>query len=299
MKKKILIFGENGLVGSRFSETHNSTFEIIAPTMEEVNILDEAQIKQSVEENNPDIIINFAAYTNVDEAEKEKGDKNGLIYKLNSLAPKTLAEICKKNNRFLVHFSTSYVFDGTQKDRPYKEDDPKNPLGWYAKTKHFADEFIGSSGCDFLIIRIEMPYRSHYPQKKDLARFFLEQLHMGKEVVAVKNQKITPGFIDDIAHALAKIIIGKTKGIFHLGSTDFTTPYDFARQIAQEFNLDKKLIKECSFAEYHKTRIAPRSQYSWLDINKFVSQFGDGILHTNADNIKTFKKQIDTFLKLA
>ncbi len=295
MKKKILVLGESGLVGSRFTEINKGLFEFLAPDLYELDILDLPKLESYIEKNNPETVINLAAYTDVDGAEKENGDKDGFIYKLNSLAPKNLAQICRKNKKFLIHFSTSYVFDGRKKDRPYLEDDTKNPLGWYAKTKHFADEFIEGSGCDFSILRIEMPYRSHYPQKKDLGRFFLEQLRMGKEVVAVKNQKITPGFIDDISHALAKIITGKTEGIFHLGSTDFTTPYDFAQQIAEEFNLDKKLIREISFAQYHKTRIAPRSQYSFLDVTKFISKFGDGILHTNAENIKTFKKQIDTF----
>lgn len=294
MNTKVLVFGGQGLIGSRFLEIQ-SDFEVIAPTSDELNLLEKDKVEKFLISLRPEVIVNFAAYTNVDGVEKEKGDKEGIVYKLNSQVPKDLAEICQKLNKFLVHFSTSYVFDGT-KNLPYKETDQPNPICWYAKTKHYADENITTSGCRYSIIRVEMPYRAHYPLKTDLARFFLEQLKSGKEILAVYDQKITPAFIDDIAQALKKIIESLDEGIFHIGPVDHTTPYDFAKIIAAEFNLKESLIKPISFKKYHKTRQAPRVQYSWLDVSKFIDTYGLGILHTNAENVKTFKKQVDTKL---
>lgn len=292
--KKILVFGASGLVGSRFCKLYKSSFEIIAPTVDEVDILNQNELEKKIAQAGIDTVVNFAAYTNVDEAEKEKGDKDGLVYRLNSLAPKNLAEFCKESNKFLIHFSTSYVFDGKKKDAPYSEEDEINPIGWYSKTKTFADQFLMESNCSCAILRIEMPYRSHYLSKRDLARFFLEQLKEGKEIIAVRDQKITPGFIDDVSDALRKIVDTRTEGVFHVGPTNPTSPYDFAKLIAKEFGLNEGLIQEISFEEYHKSRVAPRSQHSWLDVSKFVKTFGEGILHTNEQNIKTFKEQIDT-----
>lgn len=292
MKKKLLIFGGAGLVGSKFIDLFSNKYEITAPKIDDLDILNEDQLFRFVKNQTAEIVINYAAFTNVDKAEEEKGDKNGLAYKLNALAIKDLSEICLDSNKHLIYYSTDYIFDGTKEKEPYKEEDQPNPQNWYGETKYLGEKFILESGAKNTIIRISMPYSAGYDLKPDIVRFFLSELQLGKEITAIDDQIITPVFVDDAANALDAIISSDAIGIFHTVSTSSTTPFEFARLIAEKFGFDKSLIKRVKFDEYNKTRSAKRLQYSWLSVLKFEKEFGKEILHDVEKGIDKFKQQI-------
>ena len=117
-------------------------------------------------------------------------------------------------------------------------------------------------------------------------------LKEGKIINGVMDQKITPTYVDTLVYALQKLIEARATGIYHLASTDSTTPYDFAMLVAEKFNLDKTLIKPVSFAEYNQTRTAKRPQNSYLDVTKFETEFGKEILKTVDESIDEFKSKI-------
>lgn len=288
---KILVLGGSGLVGSRFIQLKNKDFEIVSPSHQVFDLLNFAHYLGFIKDVSPEVIINFAAYTNVDEAEKEKDQINGLAFKLNVQAPKKLIEIVDELNLHLVHLSTDYVFDGMKSEAPYLEEDTPNPLSWYAKTKYEGEQAV-KKGKSYTIARIEMPFSPEYDKKKDFARIFLDLLKNDQKINAIHDQKITPTFVDFGIEAISRLIKQKAKGIYHVASTDHTSPLDFAEEIAKQFNLDASLINGIAFDEYSKTRKAPRPKDSWLDISKFENHFGNNVLKSVEEGITQFKKLI-------
>lgn len=287
---KILVLGGSGLVGSRFLEL-SSDYNTVAPTHEELDLLDIKSLETYLQRSDADTVISFAAFTNVDTAEEEKDNEDGIVYKLNVSLPKVLAQNCLSLNKYLIHISTDYIFDGT-KQTPYIEEDLPNPVNWYGTTKMLGEEAVKEVSAGFLIVRPEMPYSSRFDKKLDLARVFIKMLKEGKVINGVMDQKITPTYVDTLVWGLFRLMEVKASGIYHLASTDYTTPYDFAVMIAEKFGLDKSLVKKISFEEYNKTRTAKRPQNSFLDVSKFETEFGKGILKTNQDSIKEFFSKI-------
>ncbi|MDP3973508.1 MAG: NAD(P)-dependent oxidoreductase [Candidatus Daviesbacteria bacterium] len=296
MKEKVLIFGGSGLVGSRLIKLHGQKFDIKSPDMDQVNILKEDQVLEILKDFAPDVVINFAAFTDVQGAEEQKGDKDGLCYKLNVVGAKNVAKACQSYKTHLIHISTDYVFDGVKAVAPYVEEDTPNPHNWYGQTKYEGEEEVIESGCSSIIVRISMPFSSHFDLKQDIARIFLSQLRDGKEIFAITDQKITPVLVDDVANALYALIQKGSEGIYHVVSTTWTTPFDFATLIAKSFNLDQALIKSTTLDEYNREKQVRILRYSWLDPAKFIGEFGDDILHSTEESIEIFKnQQLDRF----
>ena len=291
--KKILVFGGSGLVGSKFIELNSLNLKIKAPQVSEVDILNRDQISRVVEDFNPDSIINFAAYTNVEEAENQKDDQNGICFQLNANGAKNVAQVAKDFGKHLIHISTEYVFDGAKEESSYIEDDKPNPKNWYGQTKRYGEEFALESDCNLTIMRISMPFSAHYDLKKDIARFFLEQLKNGNSVKAIEDQKITPTLVDDISNALRVLLENQSLGLYHISSRDFVTPLEFVKTICETFHLNFSLISQVTLNEFNKSKKAKLLKYSWLNPAKFEKEFGDEILHTIEESLAIFKQEID------
>lgn len=287
--KKILVFGGSGLVGSKFIELCPD-FKIKAPDVSALDILNVDALSGEFDEVNPDLVINFAAYTAVEEAEKQKGDKNGICYRINVFGAQNVASVCRRFSKRLIHISTEYVFDGTKSESPYTEEDKPNPINWYGQTKYFGEAAVLESGCQSTVVRICMPFSSRYELKKDVARFFLEQLRAGNPITAIEDQKITPTLVDDIAGALKTVVVSGTAGLYHVSSTTTASPFGFAKLIAETFGLDASLVKPVSLDEYNKNKTAKLLKYSWLDSSKFDREFS-GVLHTINEGVRLFKSQ--------
>ncbi len=288
MMNKILILGGSGLVGSRFIELSKEQFEIDAPTHNDLDLFNEHEIANYLANSNAEVVLNLVAVTNVDGCEEEKDELDGQVYKLNSLMPKTLAQECKKTGKHLLHISTDYVFDGEKTESPYTEEDEVNPVNWYGKTKLIGEQNVLEVDSDFTIARIEMPYSSHFEKKKDFARFFLESLKAGKEIKSIDDQNITPIFVDDLVLALQKLVNEKAGGIWHLGSSDSITPYEFAKEVAAQTNLSSEVISPVKFAEFNAGRKASRPHHSWMSVKKFEQKFGIDVLKSNKAGISKF-----------
>jgi len=291
--KKVLVFGGSGLVGSRFVKLNANQFDISAPQSQEIDILNKDQILKFTQQSNPDTIINFAAFTQVEDAEAQKRDKEGICYLINAVGAKNVAEVCKEFGKKLIHISTEYVFDGRKENSPYTEEDKPSPINWYGITKLFGEEFVAESGCLSTIVRISMPFSSFYQEKKDIARFFLEELQAGRSIKAIEDQRVTPTVVSDIAAALAHLVEAGSSGLYHVSSTDSVTPLEFAKTIAEVFKLNYSLINSIGLDEYNKEKKAKLLKFSWLNPTKFEREFGEGILHTVEEGLVLFKKEID------
>src|SRR5450830_988580 len=150
---KILQIGTNGQVGWELLRTCAPLGEVVALDYPDVDLSDYAGLRKLVNEVKPNIILNAAAYTNVDKAESEPE----IARAINAIGPAVLAEEAKKINAVLVHYSTDYVFDGT-KGSPYVETDATNPLNVYGQTKLEGEQAIAASGCANLVLRTSWVY---------------------------------------------------------------------------------------------------------------------------------------------
>lgn len=291
---KILILGGSGLVGSRFIELTKNKFLVDSPSHNDLDLLNEKEISNYLSSSEAEIVLNLVAVTNVDNCQDEDGDKEGSVYKLNSLVPQTLAIECKKTGKHLVHVSTDYVFDGEKTDSPYTEEDTPNPINWYGQTKRWAEEFVLAVDANFTIVRPEMPYSAVFEKRQDFARFFLDSLKEGKEIKAIEDQHITPVYVDFAVMAFAKIIEEKVGGVWHIASADNITPYEFAKEVARLANLSAESIVPVKFAEFNSGRKAPRPHNSWMSVKKFEQKFGTGILKSNKEGIQAFLTKLNS-----
>ena len=151
--KKILQIGTNGQLGWELLSTCAPLGEVVALDYPEVDLSDSSGLRELVKSVNPDIIINAAAYTNVDKAESEPEKARAI----NATGPGILAEEAKKINAVQVHYSTDYVFDGT-KGSPYLETDTPKPLSVYGQTKLEGEQAVAASGCVNLVLRTSWVY---------------------------------------------------------------------------------------------------------------------------------------------
>lgn len=301
---KLLVTGSTGLVGSRFVDILKDKFSITTCGRKNtdiyVDLLSEKNIKQLIESSDCNTVVNFAAYTNVDGAEEEKGDKRGEVYTLNALLPLWLIKACRDSGKTFYHISTDYVFDGKKNSSPYTEDDiPKPVNSWYSTTKFIGEEnILNSPGSETncAIVRISYPYSGVYERKLDIARVVIERLKNKQPYYGIADQKIKPTSVDDIAQALSFLIGKRATGIYHVAGDyspqQYITPYQFARNITQVMDLDLSLIKPISFAQLSKKRLAIRPQHTWLNTKKIYSL---GLKITNVNEaLKRFMQHLQS-----
>jgi len=295
--KHFLVFGTPGLVGSRFVDLIASERQPITPELHEVDITDKTSLSAFFEKEAKDFdsVVNFAAYTDVNEAEKENGDKEGLVWQVNVEGAKNVAEMAQKHNKFLVHISTDFVFPGSEENPgPYTEDtklpDSQDGIGWYGWTKLMGEKRVEEVGGRHAIARISYPFRSHFTQKNDYARKILELYDEGKLYPMFTDQRITPTFIDEAASAIEEICELEKPGIFHLASNNSTTPYEFACYLLEKARNAKNVVKKGLLREHLKTRKgAPISLLGGLDTKKTQE-----VLEMK---FKTWQQAVDEFIE--
>lgn len=289
---EILILGGGSMVGSRFVELCGDQLKITSPNKSELDLTDPVALENYFQKSDAEAVVNFAAYTDVDKAENEKDDREGLVYGLNCWSAGEVAKLCQKTGKHLIHISTDMVFDGKKSDAPYTEEDKPSPLCWYGKTKWMGEQAVLGNCDSSAIVRIQFPFRSCFLPKKDPVRFFLGELQEGRQIKAINDQTITPVLIDDVAVALQELLNRKSTGIYHIVTTDWTTPFDLVTKVSQLFDLNGELIIPTTFAEYNATKRAKRPPFPWLDNRKFRREFGGNILHTVDQSLEIFKQQI-------
>ena len=291
---KVLGTGLSGLVGSRVVELLTSRYSFENLSLETgVDITDAKSVKDFFDKSDAPWVFHFAAYTDVQGAEKERalGEKS-IAWKINVAATQSIIDNAIKHSKKVLYIDTDYAFDGKKSE--YSEDDPPHPLGWYARTKFEGAKRVLGLGSQGLVIRISNPYRAHptgqslQPGKKDFVHKMLERLQSGQGITAPKDQLFVPTFIDDIAYAVDALIIHNAHGMYHIVGSGPLSPFDAATTLAKEFGCDTALVKSIPFAEMFRDR-APTPQYAALKNDKIASL---GVLmRTFKDGIKEIKRQ--------
>lgn len=302
-KIPIIATGISGLVGSRIVELLGHKYSFISFSLDSgiditnLNLLTQAFKKYEEAK----IVLHLAAFTDVDAAFLQTGDKNGLCYKVNVLGSKNIARLCRKTNKYLISISTDFVFDG--KNPPiggYKEEDLPSPLEWYGKTKLLAEKEIIFSGCRSVILRIAFPFKAKPAKKElepivklDLVRKIIAKLKNQEKLTMFSDQIITPTFIDDFAKVIDKCIRFQPKGIFHCVGSESLSPYELAKKIANTFEFNKKLIKKTTLEEIVKKNSQARPRQKNNSLSNFKLEKELGIKMLNVDKaLQKMKEQL-------
>ncbi|MCX6705318.1 MAG: sugar nucleotide-binding protein [Candidatus Woesebacteria bacterium] len=255
--KKILVTGATGLVGSKFIELYKTKYNFITPGYPRFDLTDKENVIKTVRGANPDVVVNFAAYTNVSEAEKQRGDKNLDCFKINVVGVENLIEALPNGCRF-IQISTDMIFPGSGNDPgPYEENHPTNykegELTWYGYTKNLGEkEVIRKLGENATILRLIYPVSVKYDLKLDYLRKPLSLYDEGKLYPMFTDQQVSVAFVDEVAEALAKIIDGNLKGIFHAGSCDTSTPFELVSYMIEKARGVKNAVRGISVDDFLK-----------------------------------------------
>lgn len=267
----ILVTGANGQLGHEMqrvakSSNHNYIFTDVADGYEKLDITNIEDIRNMVKKNNVDIIVNCAAYTNVDKAESDYDTAN----LINNTAAGNLATAMKEAGGTLIHISTDYVFQG-DRNTPCQEDWTTNPLGVYGKTKLAGETAIATTGCNSIIIRTAWLY-SQWGKNFVKTMQSLTATHDTLKVVF--DQVGTPTFAGDLADVIAHIInTGQTDktGIYHFSNEGVCSWYDFAKLICK-LSGNTCDINPCYSEEFPSP--VKRPHFSVLDKKKIKETFG-------------------------
>ena len=264
---KILITGVNGQVGHALMR-ELAEHELIGLTRKDCDLTNSDQIKQVIDQHQPDLIINPAAYTKVDQAE----DEPELAFKINRDAPRVMAEKAREYHIPLIHFSTDYVFDG-KKELPYLEDDSTNPLGVYGKSKLFGEKVIQEVGSHYYIMRTSWVY------SKINHNFHLTMKRLANDndkIKVVANQVGVPTSNLFIANQIKKIIplLNESNiGIYNLVPDGYCSWYKFAKAIISRSNPKYNLENIIPIDQSEYITKAQRPMNSVLNNKKIKNTF--------------------------
>ena len=270
---RVLITGANGQLGNEMRRLGAvSPNEYLFTDVAELDITDKAAVAEFVKSNNVEIIVNCAAYTNVDKAE----DDEATAELINATAVRNLAEAVKAVDGTLFHVSTDYVF-GSEGNTPRTEDMPTNPLGVYGKTKLHGEQAIAEVGAKAIIIRTAWLY-SEFGNNflKTMLRLTAEK----ESLNVVFDQVGSPTYAGDLALVIFSIIEGGVyagnEGVYHFSNEGVCSWYDFATEIAAAAG-HECIVMPCHSNEFPSK--VTRPSFSVLDKTKIKTTFGIEIPH--------------------
>jgi dTDP-4-dehydrorhamnose reductase len=287
---KILICGGNGQLGSDCVQVLQEAHEVFALNLDELDITSSSNVDKVIRDFVPDIILNCAAYTDVDACETEREP----AWKANVEGPKNLASGVTKYGGLLIHISSDYVFDGWKKQpEPYVEDDEPNPLSYYGRTKLEGEVAIMQTTDQYIILRTAWLYGIH-------GRNFLKTIlklalrNPDKKVKVVNDQFGSPTWSFRLALQIAELIEKNCRGTYHATAEGHCTWYELASHFLGKMGVQHSLIP-CTSEEYRTPAIRPRNSIlenkrlkradinlmkDWShDVDQFVSNFQEQLLN--------------------
>lgn len=289
MNHTILVTGADGQLGREMQIASRGSrnrfiFTDIAGEHERLDITDQQAIADIVRENHVNVIVNCAAYTNVDKAETDPETAN----LLNNIAAGNLADAMKAVNGTLIHISTDYVFQG-DRNIPCREDWQTEPLGVYGKTKLAGEKSIEATGCASIIIRTAWLYS---PFGKNFVKTMRDLTSSRECLKVVFDQVGTPTYAGDLAETISRIIetgqLDKT-GIYHFSNEGVCSWFDFAKAIC-EMSGNTCDIRPCHSDEFPSP--VARPHFSVLDKTKIKQTFGIRIPYWT-DSLKRCIEEIE------
>lgn len=282
--KRILITGCHGLLGqklvsllSRETDYHMLITDVSSTTFlnplnskrcdyTQLDITAKSDVKSLIGNYRPEVIINAAAFTDVDECEVERER----AWKINVDGVKHLIIGARRIDAKIVHISTDYVFDG--KNGSYREDDRPNPVSYYGKTKLASENALRMSGIRYAIVRSMILYGIGKNVRRSFPLWVIDELRNKRPIRVVDDQIGNPTLVDDLAYGILRIVDLNREGIYHIAGSESVSRYLFAMEIARVFGLNPKLVQPIKTVELNQP--APRPLHSNFVILKAETDLG-------------------------
>lgn len=241
---KILILGAQGNLGTQLVQVFKD-YEVLAWDRSEINLLDFESLIAKLDEAQPDLVINAAAYNVVDKCESLAEEKD-LAVKLNAELPSQIATWCHDNHKILVQYSTDYVFSGSDDKKEFNEADAPNPINVYGRTKADGELAVINSQADYYLIRVSKlfgPSGASEFSKKSFFDIMLDLANRNPELSVVDEELSCFTYTPDLAVATKKLIEGKQPfGIYHLINEGAITWYEAVLELKRIAGFEAKVI---------------------------------------------------------
>ena len=241
MHKKLLVTGSEGQLAKSFLKLFSNNYKIFYYDKKTLDISNYDQVIKILNEIQPEVILNCAAFTNVDLCE----EKEDLAYELNANSIKNFSSF----NGHFFHISTDYVFDGTS--GPYYEDDIKNPINVYGKSKLLGESIVEDLFDKHTILRTNILFGKD--SSSSFLNWVVNSLKNNQEIKVVNDQINNPVSVYDCSRTINQLITASILGKYHLGSDNLCSRFDFAMKIAEVWNLDSDLVSNISTKELKRT----------------------------------------------
>ena len=298
---RVLVTGSNGLLGTKLLErlfADPSAEPLGASRGERANaylgdlpfwqldVTDAAAVERVLDAARPDAVIHTAALTDVDGCERQRDRAQAI----NRDGAANVARACAARGIRLVHLSTEYVFDGTA--GPYREDDPTNPLGWYAQTKHAGEQAVMAAGGNWAVARTTVIYGYAPHVRANFVLWLLGRLRAGERASIVDDQIGSPTLADNLAEMTLALAASDQVGIFNTVGADVISRYQFAHIAAETFGLDPDLLDPISTASLKQ--LAPRPLRAGLLMDRFRAAFPSVPVLSAVEGLAVLRTQLET-----
>ncbi|HSP07168.1 MAG TPA: dTDP-4-dehydrorhamnose reductase [Acidobacteriota bacterium] len=287
ISRRILLLGSGGMIGSALQRLCAGA-DLEAFRHEELDITDYVALERAMLRHKPEIVLNAAAFTRVDDCEKFRET----AFVANAQAPGHLALLCSKYRALMVHFSTDYIFDGNA-TRPYAEDHPASPVNYYGATKWEGEKLIAASGCRFLILRTSWIFGRN---GDNFVKKLLRRALAGAPLQAPVDQVGSPTKAGDVAEAVIMLLDTGVTGVYHFTNAGSCSRFEQARTILQQYGLNNSVepAKNDSLPTPAK-----RPHYSVLDCTRYTERTGHvpRIWQESTAEYIAFLKENDTELR--
>ncbi len=270
---KILLFGSHGQLGSELQRSLAPLGEVAAFDIHNLNLENTQDVRETIRNVRPHVIVNASAYTAVDRAESEAGT----AFTVNGDIPGLFAEETSKLNAFLIHYSTDYVFDGT-KGATYQEEDVPNPLSIYGKSKLAGEQAIRVQAANYLILRTSWVYST---SRSSFVTKVLEWARKQEVLSIVSDQVSNPTWARTLADVTLQLLgkgidcLSEHNGLYHVAGDGYASRLDWAKKIIElDPNIQEQKVREIlpALTSDFPTP-AERPLFSALDCSLFQSTF--------------------------
>jgi len=298
---KIFITGSNGLLGQKLidnlqknspeveivavSKGENRLTQLTGFTYHEVDISNKAAIQQLIFDEDPDVIINSAAITNVDQCEEDKD----MCWDVNVNAVDYIVAACSQIDAHFVQLSTDFVFDG--ESGPYSEDAEPNPLSYYGESKLASEKITREAECSWAIVRTVLVYGvGEKLGRSNIVLWAIDALGKGQEMNVVDDQFRTPTLAEDLATGCLSIALNKHSGIYNISGQDYMSILELIRRLGSFYQLNTDQIKVISSKTLNQA--AKRPPVTGFVLDKAIADLSYDP-HSFEEGLEIVKKQLE------
>lgn len=261
--------GAGGRLGSALLHAYQNKFDVIGFNHAQLDLVNAEEIDRTIGRLDFDLLINAAAYTNVDACETEKEQ----AFAINAEVPRVLAEICRDKNAKLIHVSTDYVFDGAKR-QPYLEEDAANPISAYGESKRAGEKFVLQTSDRHIVVRVSWVFG---PDRPSFVDAMIKRARTEEKIEAIADKWATPTYTNDIAELLPRVF-DVDAGVLHLANTGQCTWQEYAQHALDccrkaGIPLKAKAVGALKLTDM-KNWVAKRPVYSVLSSAKYQALTG-------------------------